>query len=111
MSYTRLLWERKCILFYESGKFSMLSQVLPAESVGFLTPGQHISLFPITKLQTIIQMTIAKKKIFCENAIFVRKERLKRQKIAKSSICFEFQVVVAVVGFKWHRRGNAKNAD
>lgn len=45
MSYTRLLWERKCILFYESGKFSMLSQVLPAESVGFLTPGQHISLF------------------------------------------------------------------
>ena len=40
-----------------------------------------------------------------------RKERLKRQKIAKSSICFEFQVVVAVVGFKWHRRGNAKNAD
>ena len=43
--------------------------------------------------------------------IFLRKERLKRQKIAKSSICFEFQVVVAVVGFKWHRRGNAKNAD
>ena len=42
---------------------------------------------------------------------FFRKERLKRQKIAKSSICFEFQVVVAVVGFKWHRRGNAKNAD
>ena len=42
---------------------------------------------------------------------FYRKERLKRQKIAKSSICFEFQVVVAVVGFKWHRRGNAKNAD
>ena len=42
---------------------------------------------------------------------FDRKERLKRQKIAKSSICFEFQVVVAVVGFKWHRRGNAKNAD
>lgn len=42
---------------------------------------------------------------------FLRKERLKRQKIAKSSICFEFQVVVAVVGFKWHRRGNAKNAD
>lgn len=66
MSYTRLLWERKCILFYESGKFLMLSQVLPAESVGFLTPGQHISLFLITKLQTIIQMTIAKKKIFCE---------------------------------------------
>lgn len=75
MSYTRLLWERKCILFYESGKFSMLSQVLPAESVGFLIPGQHISLFPITKLQTIIQMTIAKKKFFCENAIFVRKNR------------------------------------
>ena len=75
MSYTRLLWERKCILFYESGKFSMLSQVLPAKSVGFLTPGQHISLFPITKLQTIIQMTIAKKKIFCENAIFERKNR------------------------------------
>ena len=24
---------------------------------------------------------------------------------------FEFQVVVAVVGFKWHRRGKAKNAD
>ena len=44
-------------------------------------------------------------------ATFLRKERLKRQKIAKSSICFEFQVVVAVVGFKWHRRGNAKNAD
>ena len=43
--------------------------------------------------------------------LFFRKERLKRQKIAKSSICFEFQVVVAVVGFKWHRRGNAKNAD
>lgn len=43
--------------------------------------------------------------------LFVGKERLKRQKIAKSSICFEFQVVVAVVGFKWHRRGNAKNAD
>lgn len=66
MSYTRLLWERKCILFYESGKFSMLSQVLPAESVGFLTPGQHIPLFPITKLQTIIQMTIAKRKFFAK---------------------------------------------
>ena len=24
---------------------------------------------------------------------------------------FEFQVVVAVVGFTWHRRGKAKNAD
>ena len=33
--------------------------------------------------------------------IFHRKERLKRQKIAKLSICFEFQVVVAAVGFSW----------
>ena len=48
---------------------------------------------------------------FRTQLFFLRKERLKRQKIAKSSICFEFQVVVAVVGFKWHRRGNAKNAD
>lgn len=75
MSYTRLLWERKCILFYESGKFSMLSQVLPAESVGFLTPGQHISLFPITKLQTIIQMTIAKRKFFAKMRFLHRKNR------------------------------------
>ena len=32
---------------------------------------------------------------------FSKKERLKRQKIAKKSIWFEFQVVVAVVGFSW----------
>ena len=76
MSYTRLLWERKCILFYESGKFSMLSQVLPAESVGFLTPGQHISLFPITKLQTIIQMTIAKRKFFAKMRFLSEKQVL-----------------------------------
>ena len=76
MSYTRLLWERKCILFYESGKFSMLSQVLPAESVGFLTPGQHISLFPITKLQTIIQMTIAKKENFLRKCDFCQKKQV-----------------------------------
>ena len=31
----------------------------------------------------------------------MKKERLKRQKIVKLSICFEFQVVVAVVGFSW----------
>ena len=48
------------------------------------------------------------KDFFVIDKLFLRKERLKRQKIAKSSICFEFQVVVAVVGFKWHRRGNAK---
>ena len=34
--------------------------------------------------------------------IFTKKERLKRQKIAKWSFYFEFQVVVAVVGFSWH---------
>ena len=33
---------------------------------------------------------------------FQQKERLKRQKIAKWSFYFEFQVVVAVVGFSWH---------
>ena len=33
--------------------------------------------------------------------IKIKKERLKRQKIVKLSICFEFQVVVAVVGFSW----------
>ena len=33
---------------------------------------------------------------------FQEKERLKRQKIAKWSFYFEFQVVVAVVGFSWH---------
>ena len=32
---------------------------------------------------------------------YIIKERLKRQKIAKKSIWFEFQVVVAVVGFSW----------
>ena len=34
--------------------------------------------------------------------LFLKKERLKRQKIAKWSFYFEFQVVVAVVGFSWH---------
>ena len=54
----------------------------------------------------------SKKRFFSKNAFFFqRKERLKRQKIAKSSIYFEFQVVVAAVGFKWHRQGNAENAD
>lgn len=31
---------------------------------------------------------------------FSEKERLKKQKIADLGFCFEFQVVVAVVGFK-----------
>lgn len=35
----------------------------------------------------------------------------KKQKIAELCFYFEFQVVVAVVGFKWHERGKAKNAD
>ena len=35
----------------------------------------------------------------------------KKQKIAELCFYFEFQVVVAVVGFKWHKRGKAKNAD
>jgi len=33
---------------------------------------------------------------------FRKKERLKKQKIADLSFRFEFQVVVAVVGFLWH---------
>lgn len=33
---------------------------------------------------------------------FLEKECLKRQKIADLSFYFEFQVVVAVVGFLWH---------
>ena len=60
---------------------------------------------------TTAKCIILEKRKLSLNKFFPRKERLKRQKIAKSSICFEFQVVVAVVGFKWHRRGNAKNAD
>ena len=32
----------------------------------------------------------------------------KKQKIAELCFYFEFQVVVAVVGFKWHRRGKRK---
>lgn len=35
----------------------------------------------------------------------------KKQKIAELCFYFEFQVVVAAVGFKWHRQGNAENAD
>ena len=35
----------------------------------------------------------------------------KKQKIAELCFYFEFQVVVAVDGFKWHKRGKAKNAD
>ena len=42
---------------------------------------------------------------------FREKEWLKKQKIADLSFCFEFQVVVAVVGFKWRSWGNAKMAD
>ena len=42
---------------------------------------------------------------------FSEKEWLKKQKIADLSLCFEFQVVVAVVGFKWRSWGNAKIAD
>ena len=39
------------------------------------------------------------------------KECLKRQKIADLSFYFEFQVVVAVVGFKWHWRETVEKAD
>ena len=42
---------------------------------------------------------------------FSEKEWLKKQKIADLGFCFEFQVVVAVVGFKWRSWGNAKIAD
>ena len=42
---------------------------------------------------------------------FSEKEWLKKQKIADLGFCFEFQVVVAVVGFKWRSWGNAKMAD
>ena len=45
------------------------------------------------------------------NWCFSEKEWLKKQKIADLSFCFEFQVVVAVVGFKWRSWGNAKIAD
>ena len=43
--------------------------------------------------------------------VFSEKEWLKKQKIADLGFCFEFQVVVAVVGFKWRSWGNAKIAD
>ena len=33
---------------------------------------------------------------------FSQKRLIKKQKIADLSFCFEFQVVVVVVGFKWH---------
>ena len=50
--------------------------------------------------------------LFYRNATpFLKKEWLKKQKIADLSFCFEFQVVVAVVGFLWHSWGNAKMAD
>ena len=42
---------------------------------------------------------------------FLKKIMPKKQKIAELCFYFEFQVVVAVVGFKWHERGKAKNAD
>ena len=42
---------------------------------------------------------------------FEKKIMPKKQKIAELCFYFEFQVVVAVVGFKWHERGKAKNAD
>ena len=42
---------------------------------------------------------------------FSEKECLKRQKIADLSFYFEFQVVVAVVGFKWHWRETVEKAD
>ena len=42
---------------------------------------------------------------------FLEKECLKRQKIADLSFYFEFQVVVAVVGFKWHWRETVEKAD
>ena len=42
---------------------------------------------------------------------FMKKIMPKKQKIAELCFYFEFQVVVAVVGFKWHERGKAKNAD
>ena len=45
------------------------------------------------------------------NSYFSIKIMPKKQKIAELCFYFEFQVVVAVVGFKWHERGKAKNAD
>ena len=51
----------------------MHSKELPAEYVGYINNGKHVYLFSIKKLKKIIKMTIAKKKIFCENAIFQRK--------------------------------------
>ena len=44
-------------------------------------------------------------------AYFLQKERLKKQKIADLGFCFEFQVVVAVVGFSWQWQGNEEKAD
>ena len=35
----------------------------------------------------------------------------KKARNSRMMLFFELQVVVAVVGFKWHRRGKAKNAD
>ena len=46
-----------------------------------------------------------------KNCCFSEKEWLKKQKIADLGFCFEFQVVVAVVGFKWRSWGNAKIED
>jgi hypothetical protein len=54
----------------------------------------------------------AKLQIKTENTWFFEKKIMpKKQKIAELCFYFEFQVVVAVVGFKWHERGKAKNAD
>ena len=47
----------------------------------------------------------------CKFTLFEKKIMPKKQKIAELCFYFEFQVVVAVVGFKWHERGKAKNAD
>ena len=51
----------------------------------------------------------AEKRLF--KAFFSEKECLKRLKIADLSFYFEFQVVVAVVGFKWHWRETVEKAD
>ena len=59
----------------------------------------------------VIEMKTVIIAVRCRDRLLEKKIMPKKQKIAELCFYFEFQVVVAVVGFKWHERGKAKNAD
>ena len=101
------LWKNKLFLLSNIEKLSRKYGII----LIFCGKVYIVIFFCIYKISYQILFGFTVEYVLIRKKFFMKKKRLKKQKIAEWCFYFEFQVVVAVVGIKWHRRGKAKNAD